>query len=75
MNNQAIKFDIKQIKPEALNLFYSHIIKECHLARKDKEIYDEYLEWKKKRNQRSSDYKINIDGKSIAYCTARYSKE
>ncbi|MFQ6793752.1 MAG: hypothetical protein ACLRT4_13420 [Thomasclavelia sp.] len=48
----TLKFDVKQIKPEALNLFYSHIIKTCHSAKKDKATYDEYLAWKKRKQSK-----------------------
>lgn len=47
MNTQQIVLDVKQIKPEALNIFYAHILRQCELAKNDPEIYQEYLNQKK----------------------------
>ena len=47
MNTQQIKLDIKQIKPEALNLFYADLLQQIVIARENPEIYQEYLNSKK----------------------------
>lgn len=51
MSTQQIVLDVKQIKPEALNIFYAHILRQCELAKNDPEIYQEYLNQKKEEKQ------------------------
>ncbi len=43
MSTQQIVLDVKQVKPEALNIFYAHILRQCELAKQDPNIYQEYL--------------------------------
>ena len=57
MNTQQIVLDVKQIKPEALNIFYAHILKQCELAKQNTEIYQEYLEQKKKQEKQEGNKK------------------
>lgn len=52
---QQIKLDIKQIKPEAMNLFYAGLLKQIVIAKDDSELYREYLKLKK-----GSEKKISI---------------
>ena len=58
MSTQQVTLDINQIKPEALNIFYAHILRQCELAKHDPEIYQEYLNSKKggKENAKSRCY-------------------
>lgn len=44
---QQIRLDIKQIKPEAMNLFYTGLLQQIAIAKDDPELYQEYLESKK----------------------------
>lgn len=44
---QQIRLDIKQIKPEAMNLFYAGLLQQIVIAKDDPELYQEYLESKK----------------------------
>lgn len=46
---QQIKLDIKQIKPEAMNMFYAGLLQQIVIAKDDPGIYQEYLESKKER--------------------------
>ena len=46
MSNE-FTLDIKQIKPESMNLFYEHLLKVCAVAKSDPQIYQKYLESKK----------------------------
>ena len=49
MSTQQIVLDVKQIKPEALSMFYTHILRQCELAKNDPEIYQEYLNQRKEK--------------------------
>lgn len=53
MNNQIV-LDIKQIKPEALNIFYGHILRQCIMAKEDKNIMQEYKQYKEKNHLKIS---------------------
>lgn len=54
---QQIKLDIKQIKPEAMNLFYESLLKQIVIAKDDPELCKEYLKLKKGSEKNS----IQID--------------
>lgn len=49
MNTQQVKININQVRPEALNLFYAHIVRQCALAKENPDIYQEYLESRKEK--------------------------
>lgn len=55
ITQQQIRLDIKQIKPEAINLFYESLLKQIVIAKDDSELYREYLKLKK-----GSEKKISI---------------
>lgn len=67
MNNQQIVLDINQIKPEALNVFYGHVLKQCSLAMEDESLMKEYESYKKtiskggeKKNRKPDKEKIDL---------------
>lgn len=47
MSTQQLKLDIKQIKPESLNMFYGSLLQQIIYAKENTNIYQEYLESKK----------------------------
>lgn len=50
---QEFRLDINQVNPQALNLFYSHIVRQCALATEDKDIMKEYEQYKQERKRRN----------------------
>lgn len=46
--NQEIILDVSKVRPEALKRFYDHILGKCLEAMKDQDLYQEYLDYKKK---------------------------
>lgn len=57
MNNQKLALDVSKIRPEALKRFYDHILCQCLGAMKDQELYQEYLDYKKKMSSAGTDDK------------------
>lgn len=55
ITQQQIRLDIKQIKPEAMNLLYESLLKQIVIAKDDPELCQEYLKLKK-----GSEKKISI---------------
>ena len=47
MSTQQLKLDIKQLKPESLNIFYGSLLQQIIYAKENTNIYQEYLESKK----------------------------
>ena len=60
MNNQKLALDVSKIRPEALKRFYDHILCQCLGAMQDQELYQEYLDYKKKMSSDVSTEKKKI---------------
>lgn len=43
--------DISQVKPEALNHFFSNILRQCAIAKNDEQFMKEYQEYKKQEEK------------------------
>ncbi|MFR1687964.1 MAG: hypothetical protein ACLSVX_12380 [Massilimicrobiota timonensis] len=50
MSTQQIVLDVSKVKPQALKMFYAHLLRQCELARQDEKLYQEYLKHKEREN-------------------------